>query len=100
MRDKMSLRARTRRRAAERAAAREGRNGRALALLTTSALALIPGLAQRATAQSQENSWSLQYGYSMYAEGSLPASKVVAGSRERYDIDTHQFRLDAPIGGH
>lgn len=100
MREKMSLRARTRRRAAERAAAREARNGRTLALLTTSALALIPGLAQRATAQSQENGWSLQYGYSMYAEGSLPASKVVAGSRERYDIDSHQFKLDAPIGGH
>jgi Protein of unknown function (DUF3570) len=94
------MRVRTQRRAAERAAAREARRGRTLALLTTSALALIPGLAERAAAQAQDNGWSLQYGYSMYSEASMPASKVVAGSRERYDIDTHQFRLDAPIGGH
>jgi hypothetical protein len=91
-------RARALRRAAARAAAREASRGRTLALLTTSALALIPGLAQRAAAQSAENSWSLQYGYSMYSEASLPASKVAAGSRDRYDIDTHQFKLDAPLG--
>jgi hypothetical protein len=94
------MRARAQRRAAARAAAREAGRGRTLALLTTSALALIPGLAERAAAQSQDSGWSLQYGYSMYSEASLPASKVIAGSRERYDIDTHQFRLDAPIGGH
>jgi len=101
MREKQQRRVRTLRRAAEREAAREARRGRGtLAVLTTSALALIPGLAQRAAAQSQENGWSLQYGYSMYSEGSLPASKLVAGSRDRYDIDTHQFKLDAPIGSH
>jgi hypothetical protein len=100
MREKKHLRARTARRAAARAAAREARSGRTLALLTTSALALIPGLTGRAAAQSQENGWSGQYGYSMYSEASLPASKVVAGSRERYDIDTHMLKLDAPIGGH
>jgi hypothetical protein len=100
MRERRRMRARAQRRAAKRAAAREVQRGRTLALLTTSALALIPGLAERAAAQSQENGWSLQYGYSMYSEGSMPASKVVAGSRDRYDIDSHQFRLDAPIGGH
>jgi hypothetical protein len=100
MRDKNNRRARTRRRAAQRAARREAHGGRTLALLTTSALALIPGLAGRAAAQSQENGWSAQYGYSMYSEGSLAASRVAAGSRQRYDIDTHQFKLDAPIGGH
>jgi hypothetical protein len=100
MREKKHQRARTTRRAAERAAAREARSARALALLTSSALALIPGLAGRASAQSQENAWSAQYGYSMYSEAGLPASKVVAGSRERYDIDTHMLKLDAPIGGH
>jgi len=93
-------RARSERRAAERAAVRAARSGRGtFAMLTTSALALIPGLAERAAAQSQENGWSFAYGYSMYAEGSLPASKVSAGSRERYDIDTHAFKLAAPIGG-
>jgi len=90
-------RARCERRAAQRAA-RSGRG--TLAMLTTSALALIPGLAQRAAAQSRENNWSIAYGYSMYSEASLPASKISAGSRERYDIDTHAFKLAAPIGGH
>lgn len=101
MHEKQQRRARTRRRAERRNAVREARRGRGtLAVLTTSALALIPGLAERATAQSQENGWSLQYGYSMYSEGSIAANKVSAGSRQRYDIDTHQFRLDAPIGSH
>ena len=90
-------RARCERGAAQRAA-RSGRG--TLAMLTTSALALIPGLAQRAAAQSRENNWSIAYGYSMYSEASLPASKISAGSRERYDIDTHAFKLAAPIGGH
>ncbi|HEY8119832.1 MAG TPA: DUF3570 domain-containing protein [Myxococcota bacterium] len=101
MRDKQQQRARTLRRAAERACARDARRGRGtLAILTTSALALIPGLAEQAAAQSAENGWSLQYGYSMYSEGSVPASKVSAGSRDRYDIDTHQFKLAVPIGSH
>jgi hypothetical protein len=99
MRSDRRRRARTLRRAEQRGAARDARRQRgALAALTTSALALIPGLAERAAAQSQENGWSFQYGYSMYSEASLPASKVIAGSRDRYDIDTHQFKLDAPIG--
>ncbi len=93
-------RVRNERRAAERAASKATRHGRGtLAMLTTSALALIPGLAQRAAAQA-DNGWSLEYGYSMYSEGNIPASKVSAGSRERYDIDTHQFALHAPLGSH
>ncbi len=97
MQEKKQRRSRTQRRAEQRAA-RSGCG--TIAVLTTSALALIPGLAERATAQSQENGWSIQYGYSTYAEGSIAASKVSAGSRQRYDIDTHQFKLDAPIGSH
>ena len=100
MQEKKQRRARSRRRATQREAARELSRGRStLAVLTTSALALIPGLAERASAQAQESGWSLQYGYSMYSEGSIAASKVIAGSRKRYDIDTHQFKLGAPIGG-
>ena len=92
-------RARCERRAAERATQKRVRRGRGtLAMLTSSALALIPGLAQRAAAQSPDNGWSLEYGYSMYSEGNIAASKVSAGSRERYDIDTHQFALQAPVG--
>jgi hypothetical protein len=101
MRDKQQRRTRTLRRAAERAAARDARRSRGtLALLTGSALALIPGLAQRAAAQSAENGWLVQYGYSMYSEGSIPSSKLAAGSPDRYDIDTHQLRLDIPVGAY
>ena len=92
-------RQRSARRAAERTANKRSRRAqRTLAMLTTSALSLVPGLAQRAAAQTPDNSWSLEYGYSMYSEGSIPASKVSAGSPDRYDIDTHQFKLQAPLG--
>ena len=92
MRVKKQQRARTARRARQR-------SGGALAALTTSALALIPGLAERANAQS-DNGWKIDYGYSMYSEGRIGANKVSAGSRDRYDIDTHSFVLAAPIGSH
>ncbi len=92
-------RLRRERRAAERAARkRERRARRSLAMLTSSALSLIPGLAERAAAQTPENGWSLEYAYSLYSESSIPASKISAGSTDRYDIDTHQFHLRAPIG--
>jgi hypothetical protein len=94
-------RLRTQRRAAERAAAKRVRRGHGtLAMLTGSALALIPGLAQRAVAQGADNGWQVDYGYSLYSEAKLPASKVSAGSRDRYDIDTHQFHVQAPIGAY
>lgn len=89
------------RRVAARADAKRARRGTGtLALLTTSALTLIPGLAGRAAAQSPDNGWEIDYGYSLYSEAKLPASKVSAGSRDRYDIDTHQFHLQAPIGAY
>jgi hypothetical protein len=90
MRVKRGQRERTRRRANER------RSQGTLAALTTSALALLPGLANAQT----DNGWELDYGYSMYSEGRIGASKVSAGSRDRYDIDTHQAKLAVPIGSH
>ena len=36
--------------------------------------------------------------YSRYSEDNLSAEKVIAGSRERYDIDVTQFWLEAPVG--
>jgi hypothetical protein len=90
---------RTLRRAAERQKQKRDRRAqRTLALLTGSALSLIPGLAQRAAAQGPEDRWSLTYGYSLYSEGKLDSSKVAAGSADRYDIDTHQFQIHGPIG--
>ncbi len=95
-----SVRTRRReRRAAERRAwKRDRRAQRTLALLTGSALSLIPGLAERAAAQGSEDRWSMSYGYSLYSEGEIAKSKVAAGSSERYDIDTHQLALHGPIG--
>ncbi|QHS10806.1 DUF3570 domain-containing protein [Sinimarinibacterium sp. NLF-5-8] len=61
----------------------------ALAALTAAALAL-PGLAQ---AQIQTD-----YLYAHYREGDLAADQVQAGqTRERYQIDTHQFKLALPL---
>jgi len=37
--------------------------------------------------------------YSRYSEDSLDASRVIFGSRERYDIDVTQLWLEAPVGG-
>lgn len=88
-----------RRRSERRAAARAARKrGGTLAVLTTSAMALLPALAQRASAEGVEGGWSAEYGYARYAEGKLPASKLSFGSRNRYEIDTHSLALRGPIG--
>jgi hypothetical protein len=62
-----------------------------LAALTASAL-LLPGLAK-----AQEERWSVDYAFSMYSEDEIDASKLNAGSADRYDIDTHQLSLRGPI---
>ncbi len=60
-----------------------------LSALTAAALAL-PGLAQ---AQIQTD-----YLYAQYREADLAADKVQAGNtRERYEIDTHLFRVAVPL---
>jgi hypothetical protein len=78
-----------------RRAARKTRRQRqgALAALTTSAL-LLPGLAR---AQDQER-WGIDYGFSLYSEDDLESSKLQAGSAERYEIETHQLQMRAPLG--
>jgi hypothetical protein len=65
----------------------------ALAALTTSAL-LLPGLAR-----AQDERWGIDYGYTFYAEDDLDSSKLQAGDAERYEIETHQIRMRAPLGG-
>jgi len=64
-----------------------------LAALTAGAL-LLPDLAR-----AQAEHWSIDYGYSLYSEGDLDASKLQAGSAERYDIDTHLISLRGPLTG-
>lgn len=66
---------------------------RALAALTQAALA-IPGVAAAAS------SLSADYLYSHYQEGDIPASRLQPGtSGQRFEIDSHQARLSAPLGG-
>jgi len=64
-----------------------------LAALTASAM-FLPGLAR-----AQEESWSVDYSYSLYSEDDVDSSKLNAGSAERYDIDTHLLSLRGPITG-
>lgn len=69
----------------------------ALAALTGAALAL-PAIAQLTQAAEMPTKAELGYRYSEYQEDDLDQDVVLAGSNERYDIDTHQFRLVAPVG--
>ena len=73
------------------------RNPGALAALTGAALAL-PAIAQLAQAADMPTKTELGYRYSDYQEDDVEAGLVLVGAEERYDIDTHQFRLVSPIG--
>ena len=85
------------RRAAQRRARRAQRRiprGRVLQALTTSTLAL-PGIAH--ANEFGELGIGADYKFSRYTEDSLPNSKVSLGSRDRYEIDVHQFHAGFPI---
>lgn len=71
------------------------RRSPALLALTASALA---ALAPRAQGQQAGDAPQVDYRYSLYREADLPADKVAGGNGERYEIDTHQFRVTAPLG--
>jgi len=64
--------------------------------LTAGALAL-PGMVGAARADAPVERVSASYAYSKYLEDSLPASKVVSGSLDRMEVDSHQFRVEGPI---
>ncbi len=66
-----------------------------LAALTTAALCL-PAYAPAASAWAEEQG-SLAYRYSHYSESSLPAAATNGQNGERYQVDSHQFRLLKPI---
>lgn len=68
----------------------------ALLALTTSALAALAPAAAPAQ-QAQPTGPELDYRFSFYSEGDLPASKLAGGDRARYEILTHQFRLTRPL---
>lgn len=86
-------RARERRARALRPAGR-----RTLAALGSSALAL-PGLAGPALADAPTDRWSADYGFSLYSEADIAASKTASGqSSPRYEIQSHQLMLAGPLG--
>lgn len=62
-------------------------------LAISSAALLLPGLAT----QAETDPWKLSYQYSIYAEDSIPTDKLLAGSADRYEIDTHLIDLVAPL---
>ncbi len=86
---------RRRGRAARRRAARVARAS--LRALGTSALALY-GLADEAAADAPNERYRADYDYSTYSEDDLQDSKGLAGGeKSRYEVETHQFSLRAPL---
>lgn len=85
---------------------RPGPRSTLLSAITQGALAL-PGLsavAGRASAESAPLEVRADYRFSRYSEDNIDSSKVAnlgkgagAGSTNRYEIDVHQFRFEAPI---
>jgi hypothetical protein len=68
----------------------------ALLALTASALAALgPARAQEPAAAGGPQ---VDYRYSNYREGDLPADRISGSDGRRYEIDTHQFRLTQPLG--
>lgn len=84
-------------------AAPDGRpspGARALTALASGALAL-PGLGSPAHADSPTQDTVARYAFSYYKEDNLSPSKFLnsggTGSRERYEIQAHQFNLLTPL---
>ena len=74
-----------------------GQGRRKLAALSSSALAL-PGMAGNAVADAPIDRPAANYAFSYYGEDPLPfADWNGSGSRERYDIFSHQFNVGAPL---
>ncbi len=68
-----------------------------LASLTGAALAL-PAIAQLSHAAEMPTKTEVGYRYSDYQEDDVDKDKVLTGTNQRYDIDTHQLRFLAPVG--
>ena len=63
-----------------------------LAALTSAALAL-PAISQLAAAESVPEKSQVSYRYANYQEDDLANEQVLTGTQERYETDSHQFRL-------
>lgn len=72
------------------------KNKNSLTALAGAAMAL-PAISQLATAGTMPMQTEVGYRYSQYTEDDLNEDNVIIGSVERYEIDTHQFRLVKPL---
>ncbi|MCG8590224.1 MAG: DUF3570 domain-containing protein [Proteobacteria bacterium] len=69
---------------------------RTLRALASSAVAL-PGLAGSAAADGPAAAISADYNFTFYSEDANSPGKTVGNDRDRFDIEMHQFYVDAPL---
>ena len=74
-----------------------GAPGKAVLALTGTAMTL-PGLGGKAQALSPAVESQVDYRYSRYSEDDIDSDKTSNADTQRYEIDTHQFRLVRPWG--
>jgi len=65
-------------------------------LAISSAALLLPSISATTNA-SIDPKWQLSYQYSQYSEDPMPESKVVSGSKNRFDVNTHLINVRAPL---
>ena len=63
----------------------------------TAAACLLPGMAKKVDATTIEPNTQLYYQYSSYSEAPVPATTTSFGSKDRYDIAVHQFKVKTPL---
>jgi Protein of unknown function (DUF3570) len=63
----------------------------------TAAVMCLQGVSKKTEANSLDQQFGLDYKYSNYKEGEIPADKLSFGSAERYTIDVHQLKFKAPL---
>jgi len=76
--------------------AQRGRRRSALASLSSAAAALLGGPGA-SLADSPIEKQNAAYAFSYYKEDSLKRSRLAAGDRERYEIETHQVTFETPV---
>ena len=69
-----------------------------LLALTASALAALGSGRAQAQQSATSSTPQVDYRFSSYRESALPRESITSGNGERYEIETHQFRLTQPLG--
>jgi hypothetical protein len=66
-------------------------------LALTAAACLLPGMVKKVEAATPEPNTQLYYQYSSYSETPLASDAASFGSKDRYEIAIHQFKLKTPL---